>query len=130
MGDALSREMEFSTLDRVVMLNLLPQQGDVYSLRLIREFREDLGFSEEEQRSLNLRPGPEGQGVSWDDDAEAAAEFKTIRVGSRIHALVEERFHELDSNKQLGLEALDLYERFIENTQDDGKNGDEPTPIR
>ncbi len=110
--EILSREMEFSVLDRVVMLNLLPVQGDVYSLKLIREFREALGFSDAEQVELNVRPGPDGKGVSWDDEHQVLP--KKVVVGSRIHTLVENRFHELDANKQLGMEALDLYERFIE----------------
>ncbi len=118
--ETFEREMEFSVLDRVVLLNLLPQQGDVYSLRLMREFREALGFSEEEQKRLNLRPGPNGQGVSWDNEAKLPD--KSVTVGNRMHVLLKERFRELDSSKQLGMEALDLYERFIEAE-------DEPTPI-
>ena len=115
--DALSREMEFSILDRVVLLNLMPAQGDVYSLKLIREFKEALSFSEEEQTELNLRPSPDGKGVAWDDGA--AVQPKRVTVGNRTHMLLEERFHELDLSKQLGIEALDLYERFIE-AKDDG----------
>ncbi len=122
----LAREMKFSVLDRVILLNLLPQQGDIYSLRLVREFREEVGFSADERGLLDIRPGPEGKGVVWDDEGEAEIGLKLITVGGFIHQELEQRFAELNSQKKLGVEHVDLYGRFVEGKGDPEEPKDEP----
>lgn len=47
--------MELKTFDRLILLNILPKEGDVISLRVIRKLRDDLGFTEAEIKALEFQ---------------------------------------------------------------------------
>ncbi len=46
--------MKLSVGERLQLLALLPSEGEITSLKILRKLRESLSFSEEEHRSLNL----------------------------------------------------------------------------
>ncbi len=116
--------MEFGVKERLMLLSVMPGQGNLTTLRLVRRVREELGFDEEEHRALGLII--EGSSYRWDDDAEAKAGPKEIELGEVVRGMVLKAFEDLDAEERLELVHLDLYERFIESAQDDDEN--EPTP--
>ena len=124
--ERLSREMRFSVLDRVILMNLIPQTGDIYAIRLVREFKEGLSFSEEERGLLKMQLGPEGKGVQWDDEGAAEIPTKLITVGGYMHQEVEQKFAELNSQKKLAVEYESLYDRFVEGKGDPEEPEDKP----
>lgn len=57
--------MEFSVLERILLLQALPKEGSFANLKLLREVRESLSFSEEEHKLLGFRQ--EGDQTRWND---------------------------------------------------------------
>lgn len=117
--------MEFGVKERLMLLSVMPGQGNLTALRLIRQVREELGFDEEEHRDLGLVI--EGNSYRWDDKAEAKAGPKDVEMGKVVQDIILRAFEALDAGEQLELVHLDLYERFIESAQDDEN---EPTPVK
>ncbi len=119
--------MKFSVKERLMLLSVMPSQGNLVTLRLVRQAREELGFNEEEHESLSL--GLEENSYHWDDKAEAEAGPKEIELGPVVRDIILKAFDALDFAESLELIHLALYERFIEDAQENHE-GDEPTPIR
>lgn len=112
--------MELTVLERLVVLEVLPREGDYTTLKILRELREALSFSEAEHALLQFTSRPDGRLV-WKVDAPVPP--KAIALGERAHALVVAGLTEMERQKKLPLAAVDLYERFIPPTNGAGPEG-------
>ena len=59
--------MQFSVLERILLVQALPREGSFQNLKLLRECREALSFNEEENKELKMRT--EGDQVFWESSA-------------------------------------------------------------
>ena len=55
--------MKLSVGDRLILLGVIPQQGDFTTLKIVRNMRDELSFSEEEHKKLKFRQ--EGEMMHW-----------------------------------------------------------------
>lgn len=101
--------MQFNISERLLLLAIIPRQGDITTLRIVKELTNELSFSEEEHKNLNLRT--ENGLVHWN----AANDFgKEVLFGDVAVKLVCSALADLEGRKSLGLEYLDLYDRFMQ----------------
>ena len=105
--------MELSVLERLVLLNLLPQEGNFTTLKLLRKLREELSFNEEEHKTLSLKQ--DGDQVRWNEEAKIV---KDVKVEGKMLALVVEILTKLDKEDKLRGEHFTLYEKFVEVKED------------
>ncbi len=101
--------MELKTFDRLILLNILPKEGDVISLRVIRKLRDDLGFTEAEIKALEFHQ--DENGIRWKTEADQP---KEIEIGDKAREIIRDRLAELNKQKKLTEEHIPLYERFVE----------------
>jgi len=105
--------MKLSVKERLILLGILPPQGDIASLKIVRKLREDLGFSEKEQKKIKLIivPGATDQegGYRWDGEIE-----KDVEIGEKATDIIVKSLTDLSSKGQLHIDQLDLYEKFVE----------------
>lgn len=95
--------MLLSVHSRMVLLSLASKaEGNLTTLRLVRDFQRDLGFSEEELAALQFETA-EGQ-IKW----KATVAPKEIPVGPELQKAVTGWFNP----EKLTLELLPLYEQF------------------
>lgn len=95
--------MLLSVHSRLLLLNLASRaEGNVTTMRLVRDFQRELGFSEEELAALKFEQ-TEGQ-VRWQN----AVEPKEIAVGPELKKAVAGWFNP----EKLTMETLPLYEQF------------------
>lgn len=100
--------MLLSVRDRIILLQVLPRQGNVTNLRIIRDLERELGFSEEEIKTFKFETTDAG--VKWDKTAEVD---KEIAIGEVAAKLIHDAFVELDKRNALSLEHLDVYDKFV-----------------
>jgi hypothetical protein len=100
--------MMFSVKERLILLNILPERGDILSLRLTRKFREALSFSEEEHAALQFQELPNQ--VKWN---VAIEQPKEIEVGPKLHEVIAAALKAIANNPDLSGAHLDLYDRFV-----------------
>ena len=98
--------MELSVLDRLTLLNIIPKEGDYTTLKIIRKLQEELSFSEEEHKLLNFRQ--DDQSLFWDEGIK-----KEVEIGEKATDVIVDAFKKLDKGKQLKMEQMELYERFV-----------------
>lgn len=102
------RELDFTISERIWLVSILPREGDIISLRILRILREDLSFSEAENDRFKMRR--EGLNILW--DAKAAAS-KRISFGKGSWELVQTALTALEKQKKLNDGCLSLYEKFV-----------------
>jgi hypothetical protein len=101
--------MELSIIERLVLLNILPKEGNFLTLKLIRQLRESLSFDEAEIKAVNLRQVDEK--VAWDMDKAVP---KKIEIGEKMSDLVVGTLKDLDKEGKLKDEHFSLFEKFVE----------------
>ena len=101
-------KIDLSVLDRVLLLHHIPRMiGDATTLRVLRDFEHDLGFTEEEHKLLNFRT--DENGTHWDPGVEA----KTLDIGPKCLECVKALLHRLDKTQQLTMDLLPTYDKFM-----------------
>jgi len=92
---------------RLLLLGILPEEGNLTTIRIVRELREALSFSESEHEALKFRV--EDGRVFWEDDVVGD---KDIDIGPKAADVVRDALGELDKAGKLKVEHLPLCELF------------------
>ena len=122
--------MELTVRDRLLLLGLLPAEGDITTLRIVRKLREDLSFSEADHEVLGFTQA-DGM-VKWDEvalndkgepDSERqvkidAVKVKDVTIGLKGINLIVHALKKLSDDKKLGPQHLDLYDQFVANDEE------------
>jgi len=103
--------VSLSFVDRFALLQVLPVEGSVMTLRILRDLKDELGFSEEEVKKSKLKEVTGG--VQWDAGVVSTM-HKDIPMGEKARDIIRESLEGLEKQKKLKLEFLDLYELFVE----------------
>jgi hypothetical protein len=92
--------------DRLVLLHTLPKEGDIITVRVLRELKMDLALSEDEIRKLNVT---EGQNINFNqiDNFE-----KDIPMGKVRKSVIKSALQKLDAEKKLTEDHVLLWDMF------------------
>lgn len=101
--------MLLSVFERFALLNILPMQGNVATLKIVRQLREDLSFGEDEHKLLEIE-SIDG-GTKWNRTKE---ENKEVEIGPKALEIIRESYKKLDEKEEVSIEQLDVYTRFME----------------
>jgi len=105
--------VNLGVLERILLLNVLPKEGSYTTIKIVRELREELSFSEEEHKKLNFRT--DGAGMThWEREI-----IKDVKIGEKAFDILKDAFVKLEKQEQLTTEMTELYEHF---TQDKSPN--------
>ncbi len=100
--------MKLNTFERLILLNILPHEGDFTTLKIIRKLRETLSFSEEEHKRLQFQQ--EGGQVKWKIEGDVV---KDINLGEKATDIIVEALKKLDKEKKLKDEHYSVYTLFV-----------------
>ena len=93
--------------ERLVLLNILPPEGNLATIRIVREMREALSFSEAEHEDVQIVQA-DGGGVTWNQDAPS----RDIEIGAKGQEIVREALGKLDKDEKLTADHLELCDLF------------------
>ena len=102
--------MELTVKERLILMNLLPKEGNFLTLRLMRKLRETLSFDEEEHKILKFVQN--GEQLSWDFAADVV---KDVEVGEVMLDVITNGLKDKDKEGKLTEDHITLYEKFVEN---------------
>jgi hypothetical protein len=98
--------MEFSIGERITLLSVLPPEGDLLTMRVVRDARNALGFTEEEHKLYQFKQS--GNSITWSHGEEK----KDIPFGDKAKGIVKDALDKLSKDGKLRMEHLDLYDKF------------------
>jgi len=103
---------KLSVVERIVLLNLLPKEGNFNTLKLIRVARESLSFNDIENQKLKFKQN--GDQVVWDVQGaiDIDAHFEA-EIGETANQLIVDELTKLDKEGKLTDEIFSLYEKFM-----------------
>ena len=100
--------MQLSVLERIVLLDILPKEGNFVTLKILRKLRESLSFTEEEIKYYALTI--EGNEFKWSDQVEQVAD---ITIGEKATDIAAAALKALDKANKLEDRHFSLYEKFV-----------------
>jgi len=100
--------MELNVFDRLILLNILPREGDFTTLKIVRTMREDLSFTEDEHKVLEFKQD-EGN-IQWKQGADKP---KNINFGEKATDLIVATLKKLNADKKLTDQHFNLYDKFV-----------------
>lgn len=105
--------------DRFVLLNILPPEGDVATIKIVHRLRMDLAPTEQEFKDYKIVQ-KEGQ-VMWDDAMEQKRGAQEKKIGPKAYIMIEEAFKKLSDDKKLTEGHLLTYEKFCGDEKEEEK---------
>jgi hypothetical protein len=105
----LGHRYSLGIAERLQLLSILPQEGNITSLRIVGDLRRELSFSEHESEAFKIEQI--GERILWDDKAERP---KEVQIGPAAMRLVVETLEKLSNSSKLSIGQVPLYERFVE----------------
>ena len=98
--------MKLSVLERLTLLNILPKEGDITTLKIVRKLKDDLSFTEEEHGILNFQQTEER--LVWNEMGD-----KEIEIGEKATDVIVDAFKSLNRQGKLHIDYVDVYDRFV-----------------
>ena len=95
--------------ERFNIVNLLPQKGDMLTMQDVQDLQRALIPRPDEREELGIVQN--GSSISWAE--ESAAIEKEIDFTAPQVTIVVNKLREMDKNKELALEQLSLWAKFI-----------------
>jgi hypothetical protein len=102
--------MILTTLERLLLLNILPKEGDFTTLKIVRKLREALSWTEAEYAERKFTTKEDGS-TTWTLGNPDAVE---IPIGEKATDIIVEVLKKLNSEKKLNEQQFSLYEKFVE----------------
>ncbi len=109
--------MEFSIAERLHLLGIMPERGNLVTMKVIEEFKDKLSFSEEEIIEIELiseTPDPnkpEAVVYKWNTE-KGLTHLKEIEIGEATRKIMQGVFEIMDKNSTFTPPLLKLYQRF------------------
>jgi len=130
--------VKLTVLERILLQETLPKEGDFITLKLVRKLREALAFSEKEIKEVEFKTHwkcpscqkielstevakceacdiymkPTGE-VTWDNN-KAQRVVKDVFMGSKMVALCETTLKKLSDESKLTEQHMSLYSKMVE----------------
>ena len=92
--------------ERVVLLGVLPAEGRLTTIRIVRELREALSFSEAEHKDLQMKQ--DGDRLTWTQNAPPRA----IEIGAKGQEIIRAALGKLDADEQLTADHIVICDLF------------------
>jgi hypothetical protein len=96
--------MKVSVGERIRLLAMLPDVGSILTLKIVRDLRGELSFSEKEHEELNLQSF--GDRITWDDNAPQ----KDIEFGPQALEIITTKLKELNDSEQLTVADVTVWD--------------------
>jgi hypothetical protein len=118
------KSLKLTPVERQNLLYVIPKEGSVLTLRIVRDLQTALGFTEAEHKEFVIKmPMPNGSEteIVRADKCDVRTE---VRIGEKAEEIIVEALKALIEKKQLHITCLGLYERFVEKkkTAEDAKD--------
>ena len=106
-------KVSLGILDRVLILSCLPAEDNIITLRAIRNLKKQLGFTEDELTSLDLRVVDAEKGkqtIQWNQNKIGEVEFD---LHPKAQEIIASQLKKMNTEKKLTEGHIDLYDKIV-----------------
>jgi hypothetical protein len=101
-------KVKLNVLERVLLLNMLPQRGNLASIKAISNTAKIIMITPEEEIAFEIQKGP--QMTTWNDSGKEEKEFEIPASSVRV---IRDLIHKLDAEEALPVNSGSLVEKFL-----------------
>ena len=101
--------MKLGIAERISVLNILPAEGNIITLRVVNELRESLSFSEKELADCKISQDDNGR-IMWD---ASAALVKDVKIGDTARDIIKAALKKLDDGNKLTAQLVPVWDKFM-----------------
>jgi hypothetical protein len=101
--------MKLNIPDRLLLLGVIPKQGNFLTLKIVKDLIDKISFSSKELEEYQLTE-KNGQ-VNW--KADNTEHEKDIEISDPEKVVIIDSLKTLDGKKELTLDMLRIYDKFI-----------------
>ena len=101
--------MELTIQNRILLLNILPKEGNILTLKLMRELKEELSFSEKEISENKIEYTDVR--IDWDESKKYT---KDVDISDVSMKTIKDSLKTLDQKGKLREEHISLWDLFME----------------
>lgn len=102
--------MELGISERIMLLQILPGEGDYITFKILDELKAQLAFSEEEIKKYSIKT--EANLITWN---ASIIELKEIEMGDKAKEIIANALDELEKKNKINASNVGLYEKFVLN---------------
>ncbi len=102
--------VELSVLERVLLLQVLPAEGNLLTVRSVKAIRDAVEFGDEEQDRIKMKVI--GQQIAWDPKLADEAD-REVAFSARGLVVIEDALKALETKSALRPEYLTLWDKFV-----------------
>jgi KaiC/GvpD/RAD55 family RecA-like ATPase len=99
--------MKLSVSDRIRLLGVLPDKGNILTIKIVQTLRGDLSFSEKELKDWEITSDV-GM-IKWNDKVKE----KKVEVGDAAKAVIVDSLKALDEKSELSPGDIGLWDKFV-----------------
>ncbi len=104
--------MILTVQERILLLQVLPREGNYANMKILNELRMNLSYTEDELKKWDIDVNEEDQTVSWKENGET-----DIPIGEKATGIVIDELRKLDSQNKITNPVMPIYEKFIQITE-------------
>jgi hypothetical protein len=107
--------MKLEVHERIVLVSLLPSEGDYAALKTIRRAKEMLAFTPDEMKYYEFSDviGPDGKpNVHWSPE-KASKAVKDCPIDEYTTNLIRDKLADMNKRLKLTDQYMSLYEKFV-----------------
>lgn len=94
--------------ERLTLLGVLPKERNVADMRILRDLRMKLSYTEEERKKWGIVANQETLMIRWEENGEAE-----IPIGEIATSIIVEELRKLDKQGRITEKILLVFEKFI-----------------
>ena len=104
--------MKLSMNERLRLLNILPEKGDITAIRVSHELRQNLAPSDEEWEEFGFFTEEDKPDMLfWNQEVPQERDVEISKAGKK---LIEKALTELSENEGVTLDLIPLFDKFVE----------------
>ena len=97
--------MKLNVLERIMLMQILPTEGNYITFKMLIELKSALTFSEKEYKDFGMTE-KDGQ-IMWKKDT-----LKEITVGDKMKEVVKTALKKVDDEEKINNQLYSLFEKF------------------
>lgn len=98
--------------ERLTLLGVLPGERNAADMRILRDLRMNLSYTEEERKEWGITANQETMKIHWKENGEAE-----IPIGEIATSIVVDVLRKLDEQGKVTEKILFVYDKFIPVTE-------------
>lgn len=95
--------------ERILLIQALPAESDIFTQRIARDLRSKIGLSEDDWKTYGITK-VDGGGIQWNLANDIGVEYN---FGTKTTEMIVSALNEVNKAKKVNADYLSLFDKFI-----------------